>query len=255
MTGPRPDGAAARPLAGRRVVTTRDEPGALDDALAALGAEVLHLPLIEIVDPPSGSGSLAPALAAAGPDDWVVVTSRHGAARLVTAWHEARPAESAAGAPHLAAVGEATAEVVRRAGLAVDVVPEVQTAAALVAAFPDVSGRVLVAQADRAAPTLVEGLRARGFVVEVHTVYLTHLRPVPESVRGEVLAADAVTFASGSAVTGWVEALGPVAPPVVAVIGPSTAAAAEGAGLKVSGVAADHSVSGLVRLVADLLTG
>jgi uroporphyrinogen-III synthase len=247
---------AGRPLLGRRVLTTRDTAGELDDRLRELGAEVRHVPLIEIVDPADGAPGFVSGLAALGPQDWVVVTSRHGAERLGRAWDVAGlPGVSADRLPRVAAVGVATAEVARRAGVPVAFVPEVQTAAAMVATFPAVTGRVLVAQADRAGPTLVDGLRDRGVEVEVHTVYETRLRPVPPAEREALLAADVVTFASGSAVTGWVESVGRATPPLVAVIGPSTEAVAVRLDLKVSGVAADHSVLGLVRLVVDLLTG
>ena len=47
-----------RPLHGRRVVTTRDEPGELDRLLAEAGADVVHVPLIEIAEPEDDGAEL-----------------------------------------------------------------------------------------------------------------------------------------------------------------------------------------------------
>ena len=133
--------------------------------------------------------------------------------------------------------------------------PSVQQAQELADAFVAQAAspqRVLVAQADIAAPTLADELRRAGHDVTVVTAYRTvTLEPDRTAIDG----ADAVLFASGSAVEGWCRAFGTSTPPIVVAIGPTTAAAADRLGLKVSGVAADHSLDGLVteleRLLAD----
>ena len=237
-----------RPLGGRRVATTRDRPGRLDEVLTRLGAEVVHVPLIEVVDAPGDE--LAGALDALDDVDWVIVTSQHGAARV---------AEAVAARPRLrtAAVGTRTAEILTEAtGRAVTVVPEQQTAAALVAAMPDPEPGarcVLAALADRAEPTLVAGLRGRGYDVRSVVAYVTRLRTPSMSERSLLAAVDAVTFASGSAVRAWFEAIGSWTPPHVVVIGPSTDRVARELGLQVTAVAADHSVEGLAAEVMAVL--
>jgi uroporphyrinogen-III synthase len=65
--------------------------------------------------------------------------------------------------------------------------------------------------------------------------------------------ADAVTFTSSSTVTGYLAAIGPHVPPVVACIGPITARTARDAGIDVTVVAEEHSVDGLVRALAHAL--
>jgi uroporphyrinogen-III synthase len=243
--GPVPASDTA-PLRGRRVVTTRDEPGELDRLLTAAGADVVHVPLIEIDEPADGGMALRAALARLDSFDWLVVTSRHGAAR-VGASARAIPVRTAA-------VGTATAQALAEStGRPVDVVPDRQRASALVDAFPAGRSRVLIAQADRADLTLADGLRAAGHDVEVVTAYATRSRMPTEHERAAALAADAVVFASGSAAMAWVDAIGTATPPVVCAIGPSTADAATRGGLKVTAVAADHSVPGLVQLVTRLL--
>ena len=233
------------PLSGRRVVTTRDRRGLLDSRLATAGADVVHVPLISIE--PSADVRLTKALADLASFDWLVVTSQHGA-RLVGA-------TAARHSVRLAAVGTVTAAVLERlTGRSVDVVPEQQTAGHLAAAMGVHRGRVLVAQADRAGAALVDGLADHGFDVEAVTAYRTELRIPTWQERRAALSADAVAFASGSAAEAWADTIGLETPPVVAAIGPTTSAAAGGRGLKVTHVAADHDVEGLVATVIAALT-
>jgi uroporphyrinogen-III synthase len=235
-----------RPLRGRSVVTTSDRPGALDARLVALGADVVHVPLIEVIEAPDGGKALAAALERIDTFDWMVVTSRHGADRVADA--------ARSSSIRLAAVGSATAAVLtERSGRTVDLVPSVQLGAALVEAFPGGHWSVLVAQADRAADTVVTGLRRRGCTVEVCTAYSTRLRTPSADELTCALRADAVAFASGSAVEAWVEAIGTLAPPIVCVIGPTTESVATRLGLKVSAVAADHTVQGLASALTQQL--
>ncbi len=241
-----------RPLAGRRVVTTRGEPGRLDSLLADAGAEVVHVPLIEIADataPGTGAAALAAAVERLGDGGWAIVTSVHGARRLGPLVAR-RPCR-------LAAVGSRTAsELARFAGRPVEVVPGRQTAADLAAAMPPAAAddAVVVAQADRADTALVEGLRAKGYAVVAITAYETRLRSPSDSERGAALMADALTLASGSAARSWVDAIGRDVPRRVVAIGPTTAAVAAEMGLEVTDVAAEHSVEGLVAAVIAALT-
>ncbi len=239
------------PLAGCRVVTTRDEPGELDSILTAQGAEVVHVALIEIGDPPDGGAALEVALAGLHDAEWLIVTSQHGARRVAGT---ARRCPSV----RLAAVGTATArELASGAGRPVDLVPERQTAADLLAAMPapDGTGRIVLAQADRAEPLLADGLSGAGWTVDSVTAYSTRLRAPTETERTSVLAGDVLTFASGSAATAWATAIGPVTPPIVVAIGPTTRAVALEQGLQITHVAADQSVEGLARAVAAAWSG
>jgi uroporphyrinogen-III synthase len=135
--------------------------------------------------------------------------------------------------------------VLSAADLPVALIAEVHLAEALVDAFPPGPGTVLVAQADRARPVVVDGLRAKGWQVEAVVAYRTVTATVTPSLVAAVMAADAVTFTSASTVEGYCEAFAVVSP-VVVCIGPITAAAAEQRGLRVDAVAAQHTVEGLV---------
>lgn len=227
-------------LDGCRVVITRERPGELGEMLARRGALVVHVPLIEVAEPDDGGRALNDALAALDDYDWLIVTSPAGAERVGAA------ARSATGV-RLAVVGTATAQVLaRESGRRVDLTPDVQRADKLAEQFvaESPSGRrVLIAQADIAAPTLADALRLAGHRVTTVTAYRTVARA---PANDAALDADAVLFASGSSVESWCRAFGASGPPLRVAIGPSTAAVARRLGLKLSGVASDHSLEGLV---------
>ena len=238
-----------RPLDGRRVVTTRDQPGELDLLLTAAGAQVVHVPLIEIVAPLDGGAELQAVLQVLGDVDWVVVTSHHGATRVGPAL---------ARHPHVktAAVGTRTAAVLEAlSGRAVDVVPARHTAADLLATMPR-DGKdqiVVIAQADRADTALAVGLSQLGYRVRPVVAYRTLARTPSAGEREAALGADAVAFASGSAAQAWHDSMGVETPPVVVAIGPTTAGAARACGLRVTRVADQHDVAGLVDALVEAL--
>ncbi len=234
-------------LAGRRVVVTRaaEQADALADLVRAAGAEAVVVPLVEIVAEPAGVTALA--VLDPGAFDWLVVTSPN-AARAYAGVHASAPA-------HIAAVGASTAAALAETGHPAALVPTHQRAQGLVEEFPAGSGRVLVVQAVEGETVLADGLGAKGWAVTVVRPYRSApRRPGPAEVAAATTA-DAVLFASGSAARAWVAAFGPVAPPVVVAIGPQTAAAVERAGLKVSSIAADHSLAGLIGALAACFTG
>ena len=235
-----------RPLAGRRVAVTRPEAGELGERLAVLGADVVHVPLIEIADPADGGRALRRALARLAAFDWLAVTSANGAARA---------GPPAAGHPEvrLAAVGPATARVLAAAaGRPVDLVATVPRVEGLLAEFPLQPARVLIAQADRAGP-LADGLSAAGHQVEVVAAYRTVVRRPEPAELAELAAVDAVVFASGSAATGWVAALGSTVPPVVIAVGPATARVARSQGLPVTDVAPAPDAAAVAGLLARVM--
>lgn len=222
------------------MLVTREHPGELTSMLAERGATVMHLPLIAVIDPADDGRALRTALAGLSDFDWLIVTSPAGAERVGAA-------VASVPSVRLAAVGTATAQVLEEtSGRPIDLVPAVQLAEALASTFVERSSspqRVLIAQADIAPATLADALRRGGHDVTTVTAYRTiTLEPDADVSRD----ADAVLFASGSAVASWCRAFGVSVSPPVVVIGPSTAAVAAQFGLKVAGVAADHSLDGLV---------
>ena len=224
------------------VAVTRPEVGALGAALEASGATVVHVPLIEVSAPVDGGASLRDVLGRLGEFDWLVVTSANGARAV-------GQAAAVHSGVRLAAVGDATARVFADlAGRGIDLVPDDQRATGLVGEFPADAGRVLVAQADRAGPSLVDGLRAKGAVVDAVTVYRTTLRRPSSDELSQLCAADVIVLASGSAAESLHAAVGVPSSARLVAIGPTTASAAGALGLTVT-VAASPSVADVVAAV------
>jgi hypothetical protein len=92
------------PLAGKRVLVTRERPGELGAMLEARGATVVHVPLIEIREPADGGEHLRRELGELRNFDWLVVTSVR-----VPNGSDVRPPRTRR--VSLAAVGSATARV------------------------------------------------------------------------------------------------------------------------------------------------
>ncbi|OII11589.1 hypothetical protein BIU97_06830 [Curtobacterium sp. MCBA15_009] len=177
---------------------------------------------------------------------WVVVTSAT-AVRVLAGRVAGLPA-----GVRVAAVGTPTARAARAAGWVVDLVPPESSAAGLVAAFPDTDGTVLFPRSEIAAPTLVDGLRARGIDVDDVVAY----RTVGTGDEPVVLDAtpDAVLVTSGSVAREIARRMTPLAPhTLVACIGPGTAAEARAAGLPVHVVGPTRSAEALLDAVVEAL--
>jgi uroporphyrinogen III methyltransferase/synthase len=151
------------------------------------------------------------------------------------------------GSARIAAVGTATAAALARYRLVADLVPTRFVAEALVAQFPAGTGRVLLPRAAVARDVLPDGLRAKGWTVDVVDAYRTLPVPASPAERDAVRTADAVTFTSSSTVSNFVAAVGlDAVPPVVACLGPVTAKTAADAGLHVDVVAEQSTLASLV---------
>lgn len=231
-------------LVGRRIVVTRPrhQQAELTEVLTSVGAEVVSMPLIDIVEVPSGISTLRTQLADAENIAWVVVSSPNGA-RLVAALHE-----EGCALPAVAAIGEATADAI---GHAVDFVSRRANAASLVEEFPTGDGNVVVVQGERADSTLVDGLARKGWTVVRCDVYRTIDTEPTDDELARARGADAVVFASGSAATNWARLVGPAFDGVIVVIGPVTRAAAEEVGLVVGAMADEASIAGIVGALAS----
>jgi uroporphyrinogen III methyltransferase/synthase len=244
------------PLAGKTVVVTRapHQAGALSAKLRERGARVLEVPAVEIAPPADGGDGLARAASAlrAGRYTWVAFTSANAVEALLGLLPDIR----ALGATKVAAVGPATSEALLRYRVVADLVPEQHRAAGLLAAFPPPSGQVLLPQAAGARPELAAGLRQLGWEVHVVEAYRTVPREIPKAQLVAAQRADAICFASPSALESYMDqaaAAGAGLPAMVACIGPSTAAAALSRGLEVSVEAGEHSAAGLTEALTEAL--
>lgn len=241
-------------------MVTRDEgaTGPLTTLLRDRGLVVHNWPTIRVV-PPEDPSPLNEALGDLSSFDWAVLTSP----RAAEAFIERGDAAAQAGL-RIAAVGTSTARALQDAGWRVEVVPETQTGEALVAALR-ASGvgagtRVLFPASAQARATVPDGLAEVGAItVQVEAYRLEPVR-LDRQVCGALLDAGAiaiVSFTSPSTVEGLESGLGRelfdrvVAGTRAAAIGPTTAEAAERAGLDVV-VAHPHSLEGLAERIGEL---
>ena len=255
-----------RPLFGRRVVVTRAraQAGEVSAELERLGAEVLEFPTIEI-QPPEDFEPLDEAIRDLASFDWLVFTSVNGVEAFVERLaHHGLDLRAVPRDANIAAIGPATAQRIREAGLRVDVVPREFRAEALI---EEVSGetlagrRILIPRARVAREILPERLREAGAEVFVPPAY----ESVPSSEgKGELAKGleagevDCVTFTASSTVENFVLAFGAdeaarlLAGTRVACIGPITADTARGYGIRVDVEAREYTIPGLIEAVVDL---
>lgn len=244
----------SRPLFGRRIVVTRarEQASELSTALVAQGAQAIEAPVIEVLPPADGGTALSEAAKRVGEYDWLILTSANAARRFLAELRDARDL----GGVQLAAIGPGTADVLAAANLVADLVPPRFVAESLLEALPSPppgGGRALLARAAVARDVLPAGLRDQGWELDVVEAYRTGAAPVTDEDREAVADADAVTFTSSSTVERFLEADLPV-PPVVACIGPITAATAETHGLTVDIVADPHTIAALVDALTKRLS-
>ena len=229
MSTPGPEGR--EPM---RVVVTRSEAGdgPLSSELRSLGLPVLLWPAVSVAA--ADHGPLEAALARIESFQWLVFASRHAVA-AVTDLKATQPANV-----KVAAVGQATAQVLRQRGWSVDLLPDDSNAAALVDVFESAKviapgTRVLFPASSRALPTIAVGLKLLGaevVQVEAYRTESTSSLDVEDCrswiARGGI---GAVTFASPSAVDELEHALGKedftrlLSGAAAVAIGPTTAKA------------------------------
>ena len=247
-----------RPLYGRRIVVTRatQQAQALTEKLRELGADVIEMPATQVA-----RLDLAPLREAIGElsrYQWLILTSQNAVAIL---WDqllgEGRDARALA-ALKIAAVGPATAAALLEHGIAVDVIPQRFVAEGLLEMMRErndvASKRILYVTAEGSRDVLPQGLREIGAEIDVIEAY----RSVLDGQGAERLARaieagklDLATFTSGSAVRGYVDAIGEdLAVQIPAAsIGPQTSDALREAGIEVKAEAKESTVDGLVSAV------
>lgn len=242
------------------VTRSREKRGGLADRLRAAGARVIVAPAIALA-PPRTWGPVDRAIERLPRYDVVVFSSANGVERFLgRLGRRGRSARDLAGRD-IVAVGPATAEALRAAGVKAASPPSAYRAEGLVAMFRRrrlEGARVLFPRAAVARDLLPRDLRRRGALVDAVAVYRTLAAPAGwGGIRAAVRAGrvDLLTFASPSAVehfTGRFRGSDRVLLRRVpaAVIGPITAAAARDHGLHVAVMPRDSTIAALALAVA-----
>jgi uroporphyrinogen III methyltransferase / synthase len=203
-----------RPLFGRRFVVTRPvgQNSRLKKLLEQKGAEVLELPLIEIL-PAEERNLVAETFAGIATYGWIVFTSANGAREFFKLFFRAFRDIRSFGPMRIACVGDSTATVVRSYNLEVELIPTVSTAEdlaqTLVATDSLDSANVLVITGNRNRDILVNLLETLGHaIVDTLSVYSTDFADVSEAkdlLEFRKNGADALVFNSSSAALSYIE--------------------------------------------------
>lgn len=213
-------------------------------------AETLELPCVETIQGEDRE-ELTSRLGRS-PTGWVVLTSPEAATVFIRGWR-------AAGCPTLgriAAVGKATGDALRAVGLQVHFEPSKATGKTLVREFPSPEVKqesILYPASAKASGDVVDGLAAKGYSVVRLNTYSTEC--VKMSNGDKLLASDThiVTFASPSAVRGWVSNVGVSEDIAVACIGETSAKAAKSAGFKQVHYPERPGMEGWISAICDAM--
>jgi uroporphyrinogen-III synthase len=232
-------------FSGKRIVITRPRAQSkeLQRALEDSGAACAIIPLIDIAQPDDEGFAFEQAMRNVSEYEWVVCTSANGASRV------APYLSNSGNRPKLAAVGSATALAFARD---VDFVPSSATGVLLAKELPVTSGKILVVQAQETSGDVVRILQDRNMNVDGVAAYKTAHCLLTDSQIAEIQSADAVLFASGSAVRSWCEQAGPKVNGKVVAIGEPTQQVAAECGMSISAVAREASTAGVVAALAGV---
>jgi uroporphyrinogen III methyltransferase/synthase len=252
-----------RPLAGKRAALTRarEQARVLTEELTARGAEVIEIPTIEIRDPASWEPFDA-ALRRLEEFDYLLLTSANGARnllrRLEAVGRDGRDLQRLI----IGAIGPATAGVLAKRGVKVDVMPREYVAEGLLEALEgrELSAKAfLIPRAKVARDVVPRVLREKGARVEVVEAYETVVPDLPAGELQRLLtpAPDVITFTSSSTATHFATLAGktPVAELLagvaIASIGPITSETIKKLGLAVTIEARESTIAGLVSAIED----
>ena len=202
-----------KPLSGKKILITRarDQAAVFSSSLKDLGAEVIELPTIEIVQPLNWKG-LDRAIDHMDSYNWLIFTSANGVNFFWQRWKE-RNKDHLPPSLKVCAIGPATAYQLKEKGIEVDYTPKEFVAEAILKGFEKMvlkGRRILLARAREARDILPKGLRQMSAKVDVVEVYRT-VKPKGGSKRLKGLLTkgkiDAITFTSSSTVNHFVELL------------------------------------------------
>ncbi|MEW6584784.1 MAG: uroporphyrinogen-III C-methyltransferase [Nitrospirota bacterium] len=261
-----------RPLFGHRILVTREHSEGFEP-LAALGAEIIAFPTIEIV-PPADYKDLDKTIDSIETYTWLIFTSRNGVKYFFRRFFEKERDIRDLKGVKLCAIGSRTAQEVNKFGLKVDLVPEEFNAEGLIKAVSSQQSAVggkrriseklplkgvkfLLPRAEVAREIFPEKVRELGGEIDLPAVYRT-IKPESRGKRlrrflkeGKITIA---TFTSASTFNNFREIMGRDAEELlrgvtIAVIGPITKKAVEKAGLHVQIMPEEATIEAMVNAI------
>ncbi|MFI5356859.1 MAG: uroporphyrinogen-III synthase, partial [Opitutales bacterium] len=198
--------------------------------------------------------------------DWIVFTSANGVRFFFTEFFRYLPDIRSLGLLRIACIGEATAAAVAALHLQVECQPPVATggalAKALIATGSLDSAKVLVITGNLNRDELVETLEGGGAIIDQLQVYQTEqtdLDADPGAADFRAKGADAVLFASSSAVQSFVDQAAALkltkgaTVPLAGSIGPQTSETMKARGLPIAFEAKTPNLDSLVEALVKRL--
>lgn len=255
-------------LSGRRIAVTRarEQAPELSAKLSALGAEMIELPLI-LVSKYVEKGPLSDVMLELGGYDWIVFTSANGVRFFMEEFMRLFDDIRSLGLLRFACIGDTTAAAIRGFHLRVECQPKVATAEALaedlIATGSLDSAKVLVITGNLNRDVIVTKLEEARAIVDCLQVYKTEktdLSAEPAAADFRVRGADAILFASSSAVQSFVDQaaslkLGKTAQrPLAGSIGPQTSETMKKVGMPIDFTAKTPSLDSLVEALVKRLS-
>ncbi|MFA5265161.1 MAG: uroporphyrinogen-III synthase [Opitutaceae bacterium] len=254
-------------LSGRRIAITRagGQAGGLPEKLAALGAEVLDLPLIKI-SAEIDKHNLAECMLELGGYDWIVFTSANGVRFFFEQYFKLFDDIRSLGLLRIACIGESTARVVHELHLKVECMPAKATAEALAEALAATgsldSAKVLLITGNMNRESLEQKLEEARAIVDRLQVYKTEKGDLAGEPAADIFrshGADAVLFASSSAVDSYAAQVDTLKlakgakKPLLGSIGHQTSESLRKNGLPVDFEARTPSLDALVEALVEAL--
>lgn len=259
--------ASSSPLSGKRVAVTRarDQASELSAKLIALGAEVIELPLIH-VSKEIDKHTLHDVLSELGGYDWIAFTSANGVRFFFEEFYRIYDDVRSLGLLRFACVGDTTAKAIGEHHIKVECQPKVATADALADALIATgsldSAKILLITGNLNRDTLTTKLEEARAIVDQLQVYKTEktdLSAQPAANDFRTRGADAILFASSSAVQSFTDQaaalkLGKSATrPLAGSIGPQTSATMKKVGMPIDFEAKTPSLDALIEALVKKL--
>ena len=259
--------SSAQSLAGRRIAVTRarEQASELAGLLSGLGAEIVELPLIRVTKEISKE-ILAEVMQDLGAYDWIVFTSANGVRFFFEEFFRLFDDIRALGLLRIACVGEGTARAVTALHVRIECQPAVATAEALadelIATGSLDSAKILVITGNLNRETIVQKLEGARAIVDCLQVYKTEktdLAADPVAADFRARGADAILFASSSAVQSFVDQAPALkleagaTRPLAGSIGPQTTETMKKSGVPVDFTAKTPSLDSLVEAAVKRL--
>lgn len=251
-------------LQGKKIVLTRSKKQnrELRQKIESQGGEVLELPLIH-VSPFHHKEVLEDVFAELGSYEWFVFTSVNGVKYFFELFFDHFKDVRSIGGARIACVGTSTALQIRKIHLQVDYIPQKATAENLAKGLLKLETldnlKILVITGNLNSDALVKILTESGnAIVDTLQVYETKATDLKNNVTAKSFresGADAIVFASSSAVDSFVKQAGflkleaKAKRPMSCSIGPSTSETMKKRGMPVDMEAAEASIEGILEVL------